>query len=491
MEFSMKHINITKSGLAGGVLAVSLVLNVPAIAQSSGASTDSLPQQIEALDQKIRVIERLNEIAQEDAKAAAAKQGKVNASAGNLGVVSGDGAFSLRFSGFTQIAGRHFLEIPVTTPNHAHDFGLRRVHTDIRGTAFKNFGWRLHSNFAGNAVALLDVQLDWNLIPEFNLSAGKFKPPTGLERLLSTPRSPFIEGSFVTALQPNRDLGVQASGSIAKGVLQYQAGLFNGAQDGQDNSGDVDGNKDLYVRLFSQPFVNGSEALKGFGLGISGSTGKHEGSSPAGIATPGRQSINVYTADGTTTRRFTDTTGANFTVTTGTTTGTRSNGNLTRVSPQAYYYYGPFGVIGEYTQTTQTLVRNVNSAEVTNSAWAVTGSWILTGEKNDYRNGPKVVKSNAWPTTWGNFGAVELLVRAHGLTIDDKTFAASAYGPANNQANSIESALSGGVALGWYLNNVVKVFASYDHTTFTQAASVTVAERPDEKVLSLSFNVAY
>jgi phosphate-selective porin OprO/OprP len=162
------------------------------------------------------------------------------------------------------------------------------------------------------------------------------------------------------------------------------------------------------------------------------------------------------------------------------------DGVLYRYSPQAYYYAGPFGVIAEYTATTQAVRNETDEADLTNSAWAVTGSWILTGENNDYRSGPKVAKPNNWPEG-GDFGAVELLVRVHGITIDDQV--AGAFGP-TNQNNGIESALSAGVALGWYLNTVFKIFASYEHTRFTNVAAAP-ADRDMENVLSFSFNLAY
>lgn len=443
--------------------AAALALAAGAFSAATAQSNDSLQARIDELDQKIRVVERLNEIAKEDAKAAAAKQNKVNAGPGNLGIASADGAFSLRYSGFVQIAGRHFIGVPATTPNHSHDFGLRRVQTDIRGTAYKNFGWRVHTNFAGNAVNLLDVQFDWNLLPEFNLSVGKFKPPTGLERLLSSPRAPFIEGSFVTALQPNRDIGAQASGSFGKGLLQYQAGIFNGANDNQDNAAEVDANKDFYARVFSNPFAGGSDALKGLGVGVSASYGTRDNiGTLTAIPTVGRQSFNPYAASDT------------------------LDGALYRISPQAYYYVGPFGLIAEYTQTTQAVRNGTNEADLTNSAWALTGSWVITGEKNDYRSGPKVAKANNWPNG-SNFGALELIGRVHGITIDDKV--AGTFGPSNAN-NGIESALSAGGALGWYLNNSFKIFLSYEHTAFTNVAAAP-AERKAENVLSFSFNAAY
>lgn len=467
MKTPMQTIQSQPRALRAGMLATALaVVATPGL---HAQSNDSLQRQIETVDQKLRVIERQQEIAQEEAKAAAARAPKVNVAPGNLGIASADGAFSLRYSGFVQIAGRHFIDNPAGTVNHGHDLGLRRVQTDIRGTAYKNFGWRVHTNFAGNAVNLLDVQLEWNLLPEFNLSVGKFKPPTGLERLLSSPRAPFIEGSFVTALQPNRDIGVQASGNIGKGLLQYQAGVFNGANDNQDNAGDVDGKKDFYARVFSNPFAGGPDALKGLGVGVSGSYGLREaGASVAtlgAIPTPGRQSFNPYGSA---------------------TTADTLDGSLYRISPQAYYYVGPFGLIAEYTQTTQDVRLGANEGELTNSAWAVTGSWVLTGEKNDYRSGPKVAKANNWPNG-SNFGALELIARVHGITIDDQV--AGTFGP-SNQNNGIESALSAGGALGWYLNNSIKFFVSYEHTAFTNVAAAP-AERTAENVLSFSFNASY
>jgi len=442
------------------LVAVLSVAAAPGLVQAQ--VNDSLQRQIEALDQKIRVIERQAEIAQEETKAPAAKAPKVSAVPGNLGFSSADGAFGIRFSGFNQISGRVFTSEPAATENQAHTLGLRRVQTDVRGTAYKNFGWRVHTNWAGNSVNLLDVQLDWKLFPAFNLTFGKFKPPTGLERLMSSPRAPFIEGSFVTALQPSRDIGVQASGTFGKGILQYQAGVFNGANDNQDYAAETDGRKDVYGRVFSHPFANGPDALKGFGLGASASYGERTNNGTlTAIPTPGRQNFQPFTND-------------------------TLDGTLWRVSPQAYYYVGPFGLIAEYTQTTQAVRSGANSGDLINAAWGLTGSWVLTGEKNSYRSGPQVARPNDWPRS-GNFGALELLARVHGIHIDEAT--AGAFGP-TNQNHGIESALSAGGAIGWYLNNSFKFFVSYEHTAFTNVAAAP-AERKAENVLSFSFNASY
>src|SRR5690606_22342602 len=127
------------------LVAMLSVAAAPGLVQAQ--ANDSLQRQIEVLDQKIRAIERQAEIAQEETKAPAAKASKVSAVPGNLGFSNADGAFGIRFSGFNQISGRVFTSEPAAPENQAHTLGLRRVQTDVRGTAYKNFGWRVHTNW--------------------------------------------------------------------------------------------------------------------------------------------------------------------------------------------------------------------------------------------------------------------------------------------------------------------------------------------------------
>jgi phosphate-selective porin OprO and OprP len=511
----------------GGV-GLPAVVTTTLLAGVTGAfaqANDSLQTRLDELDQKIRVIERLNEIAQEEAKAASAKAPKVSADDRGLGLSSADGSFALKYRGFTQFSTAHILgkagtvssttTPSVTTsaePTLNSNYTIRRLQSDITGTAFKNFDWRTHIDFAGGAATLLDVNLDWKIQPELNLRVGKFKPPTGLERLISSPRAPFIEGSFVTLLQPNRDIGIQLFGTFGKGLLEYQAGLFDGARDGQNNTGDNNNEKDFYGRLFAHPFTGKGEWLEGFGLGISGSTGKQ--AQYNNVAT----TATVVTATNGTTNTPSAGSPSVITTTAAVSNGIASYstgrqvffsyaandtsvGTVTRYSPQAYYYAGPLGVIAEYSATTQNLRRAAFEQEITNAAWALTASWFITGEKNSYK-GIKVKKANTFPKFDG-MGALEVLGRVHGLKIDDKVFAPLnsadlrvTYADAAKQASEV---LGYGLALGWYLNNTVKIFASYEQVDFTggtgTSATATlapvVADRESEKVFSLSFNVAY
>jgi phosphate-selective porin OprO/OprP len=505
------------SGVFSAVIALSGTLGIV-----QAQSNDSLLQRIDELDQQIRVVARLNEIAQEEAKAAAAKAPKVSAGENGFGLASPDGAYSLKFRTFVQLQGLNYLSnatpisnttvTPNTTANgkSAGAYSIKRLQPDIGGSLGKQLDYRIHFNIASGAVDPLDVNLDWKILPEFSIRLGKFKSPSGLERLISTPRAPFIEGSFVTALQPNRDIGVQAFGSIKEGLLEYQAGIFNGARDGQSSTGDNTKDKDLYGRLFSHPFSKAApEILQGLGLGISGSRGYHADFNNAATTATVVTSNNSNTPTGTTPTTITTTAAvSNGIVSYGTGRQTiftyaaqdTSEGTLTRLSPQAYWYFGPFGLIAEYTQSTQNIRRATFNEDLTNSAWAVTGSWFLTGEKNNYKN-IKVKKANTFPSLDG-IGAVELLARVHGLKIDDKAFDSLTTNRSVRYADpsrQVSKALGAGGAVKWYLNSNVLIFASYEYTKFTggsgtaatSALNPVVKDREAEQVLSASVNVAF
>ena len=65
--------------------------------------------------------------------------------------------------------------------------------------------------------------------------------------------------------------------------------------------------------------------------------------------------------------------------------------NHWRLSPQGYYYYGPFGLLGEYVISDQKVKRTgvapFSSAHLQNTAWDVSASWVLTGEDAAYVGG--------------------------------------------------------------------------------------------------------
>jgi phosphate-selective porin OprO/OprP len=118
------------------------------------------------------------------------------------------------------------------------------------------------------------------------VTAGKFKGPFGLERLQLSPNNRLIELGLPSDLVPNRDLGLQVSGTFAfaTGTLIYQIGWFNGVADGTSTDAnatpDVDNNdaKDWAARLFAQPFsTTDLPTLRGLGAGIAATYVKQVG----------------------------------------------------------------------------------------------------------------------------------------------------------------------------------------------------------------------
>lgn len=379
-----------------------------------------------------------------------------NAVAGSNGfaLTSADGAYRLRLRGVIHSDGRFWLgDSKAGTTN---TFLLRRVRPTFEGTIGKVFDFRIMPDFGGGATTLLDAYARIALRPNFYLQAGKFKGPVGFERLQSATALFFVERALPTSLVPNREVGIQISGEVGKGVLNYELGVFNGVVDGGSGDTDTNDGKDLAGRVFVHPFKNSSPtALKGLGLGIAGTTGKQTGALPA-YRTLGQVVFFRY---------------AN---------GVVASGNRVRISPQGYFYSGPFGLLGEYAVSKQRVASAASSDELKNDAWHVVASWVLTGEANSYRGvSPKTPFSHS-----GGWGAVELAIRYHALRVDQNAFPAFA-----DPAASAHKAQAWGVGFNWYLDRNLKITADYEQTSFTGGAAG--GNRTTEKLFVNRFQISF
>ncbi len=101
---------------------------------------------------------------------------------------SGDGAYKLKVTGYMHIDGRYFLD---TRPAGAvSTMSLRRVRPSVEGTVTGRYSFRLMPDFGNGQVVLYDAYLDIQFAPSLAFRAGKFKPPVGIERLLSATALP-------------------------------------------------------------------------------------------------------------------------------------------------------------------------------------------------------------------------------------------------------------------------------------------------------------
>lgn len=433
------------TGLA--VSAIASFLALPIYAQ-----TADLGGRVEQLEQELKILKRQLELEKEANTEKEKVTPVLSAGASGFSFRSADTNFFLRLRGYVQADGRFF-------PNDsaggiANDtFLLRRVRPIFEGTVYDKFDFKIMPDFGSNFSLssandpfIQDAFVNARFTPEFQVQIGKFKGPVDLERLQSAANLLFIERGHPTSLAPNRETGVMIQGDVFDSKLYYAAGVFNGVQDsGSEDFETVDDDKEVAGRLFATPFKTSKhEALRGLGFGVGGSYGSQDGT-PGTLRSPGQQAIFTYT---------------------GGTSPVVSDGVHWRFAPQGYYYYGPFGVFGEYIVSDQTIRKTSTPTakmRARNSAWMISMSYILTGEQNTWKG---FTPKNPFKPSENHWGAFEIAARVHQLDIDDHVFPNFA-----SAATSTSGATSFGAGVNWYLNKNFKFNVDYEHTDFDGGSS--------------------
>lgn len=450
---------------AAGLLAALTTATVaPLAAQaSSPAELEALREQIRLLDQKLRTLERNLELKEETAAANAKKQPKIVASDGRFEIASADGANSLRLRGLVQADARFYLD----DANAAQDrFLLRRARLVFEGKFSDRFNYVVQPEFAGNAVSILDANVTTALTPSFNVRLGRFKTPVGLEQLQSDPVAFFNERSIANNLAPNRDVGVEFFGSVLDKKLGYQFSVTNGVIDGGNSnpaSDNLEGDFTVAARLFATPWANDKDsALKGLGFGIAAAAGNYSGAQLNAYRTDGQQTFFAYGAT------------------------TVADGHASVISPQAYYYHGPLGVLAEYFHADRKVSNGVASDTLTNKAFNISVGYVLTGEDASYRGVTPKANFNPSAGTWGAF---EIVARYAHVDVDNDTF------PLFAGANNATEVNSFGLGLNWYLSKTVRANINLFRNDYKlapgAAPAANTALSDDELALITRFQVAF
>jgi phosphate-selective porin OprO/OprP len=381
---------------------------------------------------------------------------------------SPSGDFKLKLRGYVQADGRFFAEDDGDTGNAT--FYLRRVRPIIEGTAYKYFGFRIMPDFAQGQTVLFDAYGEINYFPWASLRAGKFKPPGTLERLQSGTDLTFIERSLLQNLSTNRDVGVQLAGDFLDGTFGYQVGIFNGVFDSETGRDlDLTDDKDFAGRVFTNPFkTTDIDALKGFGIGLSGTYG-HENGEALGVTykTAGRSNYFQYNADAKVVSR-----GAHY-----------------RINPQLYYYFGPFGLMSEYGVSKQTVEGTAGGAaraDYDAKGFYVQASYVLTGEDNTFKS---VTPINNFDPYQGRWGAFEIAARAAHTHLDDEPLGTKVT--TFNLAKGTDDAWAYTAGLNWYLNKNFKLQFNYERTDFAGHVAFGSKKLDHEDALLTRFQVSY
>jgi phosphate-selective porin OprO/OprP len=444
---------------------------------------NGLEQRIDQLDQQVKSLQEQVLASQQAHKTRLTSPGQPTASqnepageatAGRSGFAlqSDDGNFLIRFQGLIQADGRFYTGSGDNTQTYtpavdasgqaptASQFLLRRVRPILSGTLYHNFDFFFQPDFGGNTAAIYDAYLDVKPWSYANLRVGKFKTPLGVERLQTDSYLTFAERGLTADLIPQRDTGLELYGGFFGNTLTYQASFTNGTADGAFTpDSDTNNAKEGTLRVFAQPFKNTEiTPLQKLGMGLAGSYTGDNTNLPTYKTAAGQQQFFAYTA------------------------GVAFNGEQSHLVPQINYYFGPLGLYAEYAETNQVAQVGQVQTRLTNDAWQVATSWILTGENASYTG---VTPNKNFDPQAGTWGAWEVAARLQQLQIDPQTFR---LGYASS-ATSASRATAYTVGLNWYLNKFVKFVADYEQTWFNGGNGT--GDRPIERVFDTRWQVAF
>lgn len=527
--------------IVSALVLTGLVVSPATTFANDSTELEQLRALVQELDQKVKILARKSEVAEEDAAKAKKDTPVVKASSSGFSFASPDGKNEIKFRGIVQADHRHYFDgasdvrgrsneragtLNADGFHNAEDTSLlRRVRPTIEGKVGGKYGFRFTPEFAGGGASAVDAYVEANLNPAFNIRAGKFKSFVGLERLQGGGDIKFVERSYVTnAILPNRDLGIAVYGDVLDKKLNYAIGIVNGVADGGNISTgtEYNGEREYTARLFATPFADSTSALSGLGFGIGGTwtdfTGeKNLNFTDTSAADATRNGLPSYVTEGQQTFfRYTS--------------NAIADGKRVRWSPQANYYNGPFGVIAEYARVSQdvslasggsasaggagtaTVITAGTKKNLKHDAWGIGLSYLLTGEDTSFKG----VKPKAdFDLDKGGWGAWELVARYSEINLDNDTFknAAEQYaaeGSAITNAfsdltKSAKSAQTWTAGVNWYLSGNAKIALNYAHTSFdggalqkglaqtvnNNASGSNVRDREDEDALLARLQVAF
>ena len=339
---------------------------------------------------------------------------------------------------------------PEVSGDEGETSNLRRFRVGIQGYITKDFEFEVEReirNEVAEAFSLRarpthylwrDVYGNYRHFRRFQIRAGQFKIPFGLDQLNGITSGEFVFRSLIGSyLAPGRDIGVMAHGKLFESRLQYQAGWFrhDGARIHQADYS-PSGERTFAGRLASAPFSwvappRFLKSLKDLELGVAFT----ESAVPEGLRSPrGRTWIATH----------------NY--------FPRINvhGHRLRLGTELSWTPGPFSLRGEVIRVRDERLgqglRGTDLPNLISRGWYLSGSWVLTGEKKDRYVIPKR------PFGWGTgFGAFEIAARGEQIRFGSAEHPGtpSRSTRAANLASASERVATFGV--NWYLNRWVRV----------------------------------
>lgn len=342
------------------------------------------------------------------------------------GVSRGDFRFNL--TGYVQADLRRYPNWDVDEsegPLRADDREVRRVRVGFEGR-WRRLAFELDVDPQQEGDRLKDAYLELRVGRKLRLRGGHFKPPISPEFLTSAAKVDFIERSLLAgSLAPARDWGGMVHGELGRAV--YQVGLFAGDGRTRDERAETTAAARLLVTVadgfdVGASYAQGTVEAVGDARGLEPQPKGFLGASPSGFAYYVRHHVK---------------------------------GRRLRLGLDAAYTRGPWAVKAEALQGRE---RRLGQGAVLDdlpeevaTGWAVSGTWLVTGEKKERTIKPR----RSLP---GGPGAVEVGLRFESLRFDDVGPDAGFEG-AGSRARNIRPAadrvLTGGVS--WWPSRWIRL----------------------------------
>jgi phosphate-selective porin OprO/OprP len=454
----------------------------------------ALREKIEELDQKLKILERNEELQTEDLTKKSKETPKITLNEKGFNFESADKNYKIRIGALLQVDGNFFLDSnnnegvgtvnPITGaqplgPAESDTFLLRRVRPTLAGTLYDRLDFRITPELGGNnngtpGFYLLDAYGDYRFTEnnDVRLRFGSFKTPIGLERLqsasdLSFNERGFASGDFTTA----RDLGFQIYGTPFDGLIEWKAGVFNGKLDGYNGAvtGDLNDAFEAEGSIAITPFKSSDiVALQALTFGVGGTWGQDE--TVLNGTTFGQNALRYRSIGQQTTIFQIANVNPNAPIpVAGAISNAKLSGDKYKFNPNVSYYYRGFSLLGEAILSTYNVTASqanglggstsISPQSLQNWGWTLQTGYVLTGEDASFKgikpNSPVNLKAG------GGWGAWEVVARWTGAEFDDDAFTS---GLAQN--GSVEGAQGYGVGVNWYLTANLKAALSWEQTFY-------------------------
>jgi phosphate-selective porin OprO/OprP len=365
----------------------------------------------------------------------------------------------------------------------ADQFELRRARLGVKGKFAKDFKYEVVGNLPGTAT--IDVAyVDFAKYDAFQIRAGKFKQPFGLEELISSNNMTMMERSYLDQTVPGKKIGIQVMGAPAKG-LTYALSTF------QNNDVERDLHGDGYVSGAGRTTFNFAESMGDkesvMHLGLAGLSSTYAISPSTTSQTTGaaeavtsRATINAFRSAGRGLANiFRGQIGGGACTTATYSCPIEYGAKVVQqaVGLEGIFAKGPFKIMGEMSQGKYEAEHSFGSnvSYDTNTFYAE-ASYFITGEKyaDSYKNGVfgSFKPKNNFDLDNKQSGAIELAFRIEGFRVEDTNLGLAGLGSrlqgtldGSGTANGTKSKADTYTAgIRWILNPNVIFKANYAYT---------------------------